>query len=194
MPTGPAWMVSDMAVVTVIGPLGGRLYRSFTTVGPRGRLVKCLYNLSGPPLIGALLRLPWEAARRRLLDGLHAAGFTDLNASHLTILLYPGPQGLRPSDLAAERQMSRQAVNYLLGQVEELGYLERRSDPDDQRSKRIALTPRGRRAGAVMRQSIVDLEQEWANELGAERFAELKELLTDLGALVAAHPDTPTFR
>ena len=87
--------------------------------------------------------------------------------------------------------MSRQAVNYVLGQVEELGYLERRSDPDDQRSKRIALTPRGRRAGAVMRQTIVELEREWSEELGAKRFAELKGLLVDLGALVAPHSDAP---
>ena len=40
--------------------------------------------------------------------------------------------------------MSKQALNYLLGQLERLGYLERRADPDDQRFKRIALTERGR--------------------------------------------------
>ena len=141
----------------------------------------------GPPLIGALLRLPWEEARRRLLDALHAAGFTDLNVAHLSILLYPGPQGMRPSDLAADRQMSRQSVNYLLGQVEALGYLERRSDPDDQRSKRVALTPRGRRAAVVMRRAMTALEQEWADQLGARRFADLKALLTDLGEIVAPH-------
>ena len=146
----------------------------------------------GPPLIGALLRLPWEAARGRLLDALHAAGFTDLNASHLSILLYPGPQGLRPSDLAADRQMSRQSVNYLLGQVEALGYLERRSDPDDQRSKRLALTPRGRRAATVMRRSMTDLEQEWADDLGAARFAELKDLLADLGRIATPQRDAQT--
>jgi DNA-binding MarR family transcriptional regulator len=137
------------------------------------------------PLIGALLRIPWEATRRRLLDGLHEAGFTDLNPSHLAVLLYPGPQGLRPSDLAAQRQMSRQAVNYLLGQVEELGYLERRSDPDDQRSKRIALTPRGEQARDVIRASVAELEREWSAALGPKRFAELKDLLVELGALVA---------
>ena len=63
------------------------------------------------PLVGALLRVPWEAARDRLLDSLHAAGFTDLSLSHLAILLYPGPQGLRPSELAAQRQMSRKQLN-----------------------------------------------------------------------------------
>jgi DNA-binding MarR family transcriptional regulator len=142
-------------------------------------------NTQPEPLIGALLRIPWEVARQRLLDGLHAAGFTDLNASHLAILVYPGPQGLRPSELAAQRQMSRQAVNYLLGQVEELGYVERRSDPDDRRSKRIALTPRGEKARAVIRDSVAGLEREWAEALGARRFAQLKDLLADLGALVA---------
>lgn len=142
----------------------------------------------GPPLIGALLRLPWEVARRRLLEALHEAGFTDLTPAHLTVLLYPGPQGLRPSDVAADRQMTRQSVNYLLGQIEALGYLERRSDPDDQRSKRLALTPRGRRAGRVMRQAMTDLEEEWAARLGPERFAELKALLADLAGLAYPTP------
>jgi DNA-binding MarR family transcriptional regulator len=137
------------------------------------------------PLIGALLRLPWEVVRQRLLDGLHAAGYSDLSASHLSILLYPGPEGLRPTDLAERRQMSRQAVNYLVGQVEQLGYFERRSDPDDQRSKRIALTPRGRAAGKVMRETMAELERDWSERMGGERFAELKELLSELAAISA---------
>jgi DNA-binding MarR family transcriptional regulator len=140
------------------------------------------------PLVGALLRVPWEAARDRLLDSLHAAGFTDLSLSHLAILLYPGPQGLRPSELAAQRQMSRQAVNYLLGQLEELGYLERRDDPHDQRSKLIVLTQRGRKIIPVMRNAMTALEREWSIGLGPARFAELKDLLTDLNALAARAP------
>lgn len=137
------------------------------------------------PLIGALLRVPWEAVRQRLIDGLHAAGFDDLNTAHLNILLYPGPNGQRPTDLAAQRQMSRQAVNYLVGQVEQLGYLERRSDPGDQRSKRLALTPRGHKAGQVIRDTVIELEREWSRQMGAARFAELKRLLVELGELSA---------
>ena len=33
--------------------------------------------------------------------------------------------------------MSRQAMNYLLGQLERLGYVERRGDHDDARAKRV---------------------------------------------------------
>jgi len=67
-----------------------------------------------PPLIGALMRMPVDAVRRRIFDDLHAAGFSDLGEAHMAVLRYPGPQGRRPSDLAAELGMSKQAVNYLL--------------------------------------------------------------------------------
>src|SRR5437773_1157667 len=79
----------------------------------------------GPRLIGALLRGRWEQVLRRILERLHERGFDDLDAPHLNLLLYPGPQGSRPSELAARRGMTKQAVNYLLGELERVGYLER---------------------------------------------------------------------
>src|SRR3954467_737364 len=83
---------------------------------------------SPPPLIGALLRVPWEVVRERMLSGLHARGFTDLTTAHLDVLQYPGPDKVRPSDLAARIGMTKQALNYLLGQMEQAGYLQRRGD------------------------------------------------------------------
>ena len=82
-----------------------------------------------PPLLGALMRMPLDAVYRRMLEGLHAAGFTDLVAAHLAVLRYPGPHGRRPSELAADLGMTRQAVNYLLGELERLGYLTRAPIP-----------------------------------------------------------------
>jgi DNA-binding MarR family transcriptional regulator len=140
----------------------------------------------GPPLIGALLRMPWESVLERLLAGLRERGFTDLGASHLSVLQWPGPDDLRPSELAAQSRMSKQALNYLLGQLERRGYLERRDDPRDQRFKRIALTQRGQRAALAMRDIVRDVETEWEQQLGPERFAELRLLLTDLNGHVAA--------
>jgi len=140
----------------------------------------------GPPLIGALLRMPWESVLERLLAGLRERGFTDLGASHLSVLQWPGPDDLRPSELAAQSRRSKQALNYLLGQLERLGYLERRDDPRDQRFKRIALTERGRQAALAMRDIVREVEIEWEQQLGPERFAELRLLLTDLNGHVAA--------
>jgi DNA-binding MarR family transcriptional regulator len=134
----------------------------------------------GPPLIGALLRIPWEVVQRRMLERLHQSGFDDLDTAHLTVFQYPGPQGVRPSELAARLRTSKQALNYLLGQLERLGYLERRPDPDDLRAKRVALTRRGIAAIGVIREAVGEVEAEWARELGPDRFATLRELLAEL--------------
>jgi DNA-binding MarR family transcriptional regulator len=139
-----------------------------------------LESAIGPPLIGALLRAPTDAIRARMLAELHAAGFTDFVAAHFAVLRYPPPEGLRPSDLAISAGMTRQAMGYLLGQLEQFGYLTRGDDPDDQRSKRIRLTPRGYAATQTIRQTVAGIESELAEELGGEPFAQLRELLVRL--------------
>jgi DNA-binding MarR family transcriptional regulator len=131
-------------------------------------------------MIGALLRLPWEAVQEHMLERLHADGFADFDASYLIVVQYPGPQGERPSDLAARLRISKQALNHLLGQLEHLGYLERRPDPDDRRSKRIALTPRGTRAATTIRKAVAEMEDAWKQQLGPRRFAQLRALLQEL--------------
>jgi DNA-binding MarR family transcriptional regulator len=136
----------------------------------------------GPPMIGALLRMPWEAVQRHMLARLHERGFDDLDAAHLNVFQYPGPQGARPSELASRLRMTKQALNYLLGELERLGYLERRPDPDDLRSKRVALTPRAVSAIGVIREAVEEMEEIWARQLGEKRFAELRSLLLDLDA------------
>jgi len=137
----------------------------------------------GPPLIGALLRMPWEVVQRHMLQRLHERGFDDFEPAHLAVFRYPAPHDVRPSELADRLGMSKQALGYLLGQLEQLGYLARRPDPNDRRGKRIVVTPRGARAVNVIRDAVAEVEAEWARELGAERFAELRELLLELNGL-----------
>lgn len=131
-------------------------------------------------MIGALLRMPVDAVRNRLLADLHSAGFTDLVPAHLAVLRWPGPQDQRPSDLARGAGMTKQAVNYLLSQLERLGYLAREGDGEDQRSKRIRLTERGLAAAKTIRSSVRKIERELEREMGAAKFAELQLLLTEL--------------
>jgi len=124
--------------------------------------------------------MPWEVVQRRMLAALRERGFDDLDAAHLNVFQYPGPEGARPSELAARLRISKQALNYLLGELERLGYLERRPDPDDLRSKRVALTARGGSAVGVIREAVGELEAEWAQQLGESRFDELRSLLQEL--------------
>src|SRR4029450_9081762 len=119
----------------------------------------------GPPFVGAMLRLTHQIARRRILDALIKHGFTDLNQSLLNVLSYPPPDGARPTELAERTYMTKQAMNYLLGQLEELGYVERRAENRSSR-RLVFLTPRGWKVFEIQWSTMQQLEAEWAAALG----------------------------
>ena len=133
-----------------------------------------------PPLIGALLRVPFEAVRGRMLAGLHQRGYSDLVAAHLDVFQYPGPENQRPLELATKTRMTKQALNYLLGQLQQLGYLTRETDDSDQRSKRIRLTAKGHAAIKAIRDIVEAIETDWEKQLGPRKFGQLRDLLTQL--------------
>lgn len=134
---------------------------------------------AAPPFVGALLRLCWQSARRRIDAAIREAGFADLQDSHLLVFQYPVPDGMRPSVLARQIRMSRQATNYLVAQLEELGYLERRAGPDRTR-RLIYLTARGRRVVQTIYACSRALQQDWAADLGTKRFDGFMATLRDL--------------
>lgn len=128
-------------------------------------------------LIGALLRVPAQAIQRRIIKELNAAGFEGLSLPHMAVLRYPSPDGVRPGVLAERAAMSKQAMNRLLGSLEDLGYLVRSDAPDEGRARIVRFTERGRAAYAKALEVLHEIEREWSAELGPEDFAKLKELL-----------------
>ena len=130
-----------------------------------------------------------ETVRERMLAGLHERGYDDLIPAHLSVLQYPGPQNMRPADLAIATRMTKQALNYLLGQLEALGYLTREADANDQRFKRVRMTPRGQAVLEAEREIVHDIEAEWERTLGPRRFTQLHDILTDLAT--GRPPDGP---
>jgi DNA-binding MarR family transcriptional regulator len=128
-------------------------------------------------LIGALLRVPAECIQRRIVRELNAAGFTELSMPHMALLRFPSPDGARPGVLAERAGMSKQAMNRLLGSLEDLGYLVRSGAPDEGRARIVHFTKRGHAAYAKALQALRTIEREWSAELGPKDFAQLKELL-----------------
>jgi DNA-binding MarR family transcriptional regulator len=133
------------------------------------------------PLIGALLRACWQAVRTRIRDDLAAGGFDDIGAAHLAVFQYPSPRGMRITALAERSGMSRQAITYLIDELQARGYLERSPDPSDRRASLVDLTARGEKAVRAIRASVRSLEREWERELGHARFSEFRGSLLAIG-------------
>jgi DNA-binding MarR family transcriptional regulator len=136
---------------------------------------------AGPPFFGALLRVTWQHVRDRMYRSIHDAGFTDFQEAHFAVFSYPLPDGVRPSELARQKRMSRQAINYLIVQLEELGYVERRALKDSDR-RLIYLSARGRQVAATIFACLRKLHAEWAEEIGEERFNIFLDVLKQLSA------------
>jgi DNA-binding MarR family transcriptional regulator len=135
----------------------------------------------GPPYVGALLRQCLDHVRARIEADLRSAGVTDLQPAHLAVFSFPLPDGVRPSDLARRIRMSRQATNHIIGQLEALGYLERRAERKGER-RRIYLTPRTWGMVKVVHATLLEIQGEWAADIGPERFGDFMTTLRRFAA------------
>lgn len=101
----------------------------------------------------------------------------ELTLAHMPVLQYPGPEGARPSALAERAGMTKQAMNQLLRSLEGLGYIARRDAPGGGAGRVVHFTPRGQAAFRKTLEVLRGIEQEWSEELGPRRLAQLKQLL-----------------
>ena len=139
-------------------------------------------------MLGILLRTPWQAIRARIHAELVAAGFDDVRPRDLAILQWPGPDGMRAIDIAANASMSKQAVKPLIDHLEQRGYLERTPDPDDHRAQQINTTPRGKRLMAAASAIITAIDQDIEGQLGSRTHAQLRATLEDLATITTRTP------
>jgi DNA-binding MarR family transcriptional regulator len=135
--------------------------------------------VSEPPV--PLARL-FAMGYRMLVDALHEElprrGWSDVRPAFGFVLLAlrDSPAALR--DLPGALGTSKQAVSKLVDAMVAAGYVDRTTDPDDARAKRLSLSDRGRRLLAVVEEIYAELERDWAAALGAERLTELRQDLT----------------
>lgn len=118
--------------------------------------------------------------RAEMLDRLHRAGFPDVTYAHLPIFRFEGPQGRRPTEIAATARLSKQTVNDVLGQLERLGYLQRKPHPDDGRARVVRLTARGRRLDAAIWEAGREVERTWRQRIGDPAWGVFREVLDQL--------------
>jgi DNA-binding MarR family transcriptional regulator len=147
------------------------------------------------PRIVSLLRAPYLAALATIAARLRES-FPDLRPAQLIVfqMIVHYAAGCRLTELAARAHLSKPAMLELVDGLERGGYVERIPDPSDRRAKLIRLTDRGWDAYALGFQVVSELQEEWADRLGADKFGQmftlLRELNTALGLSDAADTDS----
>ena len=64
-----------------------------------------------------------------------------------------------PRDIESEFQLSHPTVSGLLSRMEQKGFIELRTDPDDRRCKRIYILPKGEQCHELMHRTIRENEK-----------------------------------
>ena len=131
------------------------------------------------PWVGALLRAAWTIVRDHIDEAVKDAGYVDLTRAHVSLFRYPTLDGMRPTNLADEMRLSKQAVNDLLRDLERQGYIVRDVDPADRRSRLIRLTDKGIQLEDTVRLAARDAELRIEREMGRDRFRSFREDLVE---------------
>ena len=111
---------------------------------------------------------------------INDAGHPDIRPAHSNVLSFLGHGPRRLTELAALANLTKATLNYLVDDLEELGYVERLPDPLDRRAKLVGFTPRGKAVGEIVRQVLKEVEDDWRTKVGSERFEVFKAVLLDL--------------
>ena len=136
------------------------------------------------PLIGLLLRLVYQHYARDIDAALDEAGFGDIRPAAANVFPFVPPEGITVSRLADLAQVRKQSMAQAVDQLERTGYVERRPDPRDHRSRLVFLTQRGASVPPVTHAAAERVEQRWAQLTSPEEFEALRgallRLLTEL--------------
>jgi DNA-binding MarR family transcriptional regulator len=146
-------------------------------------------HLSPRPVLGLLLRLLHQHHAHEVDAALRAAGFDGIRPPHANVFPFIPEEGIQVSELARVARVRKQTMAQAVEQLEGLGYVERRDDPQDRRARRVFLTQRGKAVRPVGAGAGRAVEEHWAQLTSPEDIEALRALLVRLLAALDEQPD-----
>jgi DNA-binding MarR family transcriptional regulator len=130
--------------------------------------------------LSLLLRLLHREYAVGIETALAEAGFGDIRSGDAKVFPFVPPEGVQIRDLAIRAGVRKQTMAQSVDQLEHAGYLERRPNPRDGRSRLIMLTERGTAVQPVAARAGDLIEKRWAELTSPEEFETLHTLLLHL--------------
>lgn len=138
----------------------------------------------------ALLGEAYSALGHKIVAGVVEAGFPQRPAHSGVFAHIDVEGGTRLTELARRANITPQAMGELVDDLERMGYVARRPDPEDRRAKLIVLTPRGVACVQAAFETIQGIEGRLGQLLGEEQLVAMREALDRIIAAERANPPT----
>ena len=131
---------------------------------------------------GHLIRILHWCTDQTMTDALNKLDLTAAQGRLMAFLAHRGDQPTYAKDVEAEFHLSHPTVSGLLSRLEQKGFLELRTDPNDRRSKRIVISEKGMASHERMHRAIAENESRIVQGFSEEekvRFAEYLQRAID---------------
>jgi DNA-binding MarR family transcriptional regulator len=152
-------------------------------------------ELPDRPRITYLMRVLQQHYTRFIDAALRDAGFAGIRPGDAKALVFVPPEGIPVGELAARAGVRKQTMREAVEQLERAGYVERRANPRDGRSRLVFLTGQGRAARPVARAAGDRAEARWAQLTSPGEVESVRSgLLRLVRAVEAASPQPPEER
>ncbi len=137
--------------------------------------------------------VPDDAAHAPLLMGLVLRGvqqvfaaedWKGLRTSHFRVISAVPPGGISITELGDRVGMSKQGCGQFVTQLTESGHLRVQRDPGDGRTRIVRRTAHGTRTVRRVTARNLELEREWADQVGPARYRTFRGVLEELAQRV----------
>jgi DNA-binding MarR family transcriptional regulator len=132
-----------------------------------------------------------RALQADMVRQAHELGYPQVKHAHNAVFGALGGSGARATDLAVRAGITRQSMGEIVRDLVGLGFVTMEPDPLDRRAKLVKYTPAGVELTNGGFQHILDLEERFAEEFGAERYEQVRDVLARVVQLLEPDPDPP---
>ena len=137
---------------------------------------------------GHLIRILHWCTDQMMTDALDKLDLTAAQGRLMAFLAHRGEQPTYAKDVEAEFHLSHPTVSGLLSRLEQKGFLELKTDPNDRRSKRIVISEKGMASHERMHSVIMDNESRIVQGFSEDEKAQFAQFLHR--AIENVRPDT----
>ena len=140
--------------------------------------------------LGLLLRLTHQQWTLAVDASLEEAGYTGIRPHHANVFTFVPPEGIQVSELTKLAHMRKQSMTQTIEELERLGYVERRPDPNDKRARLIYLTERGKGVKPVAIAAGRRVDALWSELTSPEEIETLRNSLRSILACIENNNDS----